>query len=324
VLNRRLALALLSLSLSLLAVPAAAVAQDSLPAPDVAVKTTIKLSGTNLVNRAVLSGSPWTVKGTVSSYVPGQSVELTVLLGSRTIVSRTLPITDGGGVGSFALPLDLGGSGRLTIRARHTATAEMAGAEAKPIHVTLVRLYAKSGSHGLAVSYLQRRLAALGYVVGRRGYYDARTGRAVLAFRKLTRMKRIYVADGEVFRRLASGWGRFKVRYPGQGRHVEADLTHQVLALIDHGKAVRIYPLSSGKPSTPTILGNFTVYMKEPGTNGHGMIYSSYFIRGYAIHGYVEVPVYPASHGCLRIPPPDAISVYNWVHVGTPVDTYYR
>ena len=323
-LNRRLALALLSLSLSLLAVPAAAVAQDSLPAPDVAVKTTIKLSGTNLVNRAVLSGSPWTVKGTVSSYVPGQSVELTVLLGSRTIVSRTLPITDGGGVGNFALPLGLGGSGRLTIRARHTATAEMAGAEAKPIHVTLVRLYAQSGSHGLAVSYLQRRLAALGYVVGRRGYYDARTGRAVLAFRKLTRMRRIYVADGEVFRRLASGWGRFKVRYPGQGRHVEADLTHQVLALIDHGKAVRIYPLSSGKPSTPTILGNFTVYMKEPGTNGHGMIYSSYFIRGYAIHGYVEVPVYPASHGCLRIPPPDAISVYNWVHVGTPVDTYYR
>ena len=91
-LNRRLALALLSLSLSLLAVPAAAVAQDSLPAPDAAVKTTIKLSGTNLVNRAVLSGSPWTVKGTVSSYVPGQSVELTVLLGSRTIVSRTLPL----------------------------------------------------------------------------------------------------------------------------------------------------------------------------------------------------------------------------------------
>ena len=93
---------------------------------------------------------------------------------------------------------------------------------------------------------------------------------------------------------------------------------------ISRGKAVRIYPTSSGKASTPTILGNFSVYRKEPGTNSLGMIYSSYFIRGYAFHGFVDVPIYPASHGCLRIPPPDAISVYNWIKIGTRVDTYYR
>jgi lipoprotein-anchoring transpeptidase ErfK/SrfK len=32
------------------------------------------------------------------------------------------------------------------------------------------------------------------------------------------------------------------------------------------------------------------------------MVDSSYFIRGYAIHGYASVPTYPASHGCVRTP----------------------
>ena len=49
---------------------------------------------------------------------------------------------------------------------------------------------------------------------------------------------------------------------------------------------------------------------------------SNYFIRGYAIHGYAEVPTYAASHGCLRMPIPDAPSVYAWVQIGTPVDVY--
>jgi len=80
--------------------------------------------------------------------------------------------------------------------------------------------------------------------------------------------------------------------------------------------------MSSGKPSTPTVLGRFRVYRKEPGTNGEGMVESSYFISGYAIHGYFEVPVWAASHGCLRVPIPNAASIYAWVQYGTPVDVY--
>ena len=49
---------------------------------------------------------------------------------------------------------------------------------------------------------------------------------------------------------------------------------------------------------------------------------SNYFIRGYAIHGYAEVPTYAASHGCLRVPIPDAASIYSWVKIGTRVDVY--
>jgi lipoprotein-anchoring transpeptidase ErfK/SrfK len=74
--------------------------------------------------------------------------------------------------------------------------------------------------------------------------------------------------------------------------------------------------MSSGKPSTPTVLGRYRVYQKSPGTNSEGMVDSSYFIRGYAIHGYASVPTYNASHGCLRVPIPDASTIFNWLQVG--------
>jgi lipoprotein-anchoring transpeptidase ErfK/SrfK len=54
------------------------------------------------------------------------------------------------------------------------------------------------------------------------------------------------------------------------------------------------------------------------------MVYSNYFTGGYAIHGYFDVPAYAASHGCLRVPIPDAVPIYNWVRYGTKVDVYYR
>lgn len=145
-----------------------------------------------------------------------------------------------------------------------------------------------------------------------------------MAFRKVAGMQRTFEAGEEVFRRLARGQGAFRVRYPRHGRHVEADLGKQVLALIEHGRVQRIYPISSGAPVTPTILGSFRVYLKTPGTNAKGMVHSSYFIRGYAIHGFASVPPHPASHGCLRVPVPDAASIFAWVRHGTTVDTYYR
>ena len=72
------------------------------------------------------------------------------------------------------------------------------------------------------------------------------------------------------------------------------------------------------------VLGSFRVYRKDLGANAEGMINSSYFIRGYAIHGYYDVPNYNASHGCLRVPIPDAIPIYDWIRLGDPIDVYYR
>ncbi len=178
------------------------------------------------------------------------------------------------------------------------------------------------GMHGPRVLLLQDELARLRYAVPVSGRFDAATGRAVLAFRKVAGLDRIESANAGVFQHLQHGAGHFKVRYPHDGKHVEADLSKQVLVEIEHGQVRRIYTMSSGKPSTPTVLGRFRVYSKTPGTNSEGMVDSNYFIRGYAIHGYAEVPSYAASHGCLRIPIPDAPAVYAWVQVGDPVDVY--
>lgn len=179
------------------------------------------------------------------------------------------------------------------------------------------------GAHGPAVRLLQDELAHLRYAVPVNGYFDEATGRAVLAFRKVTGLERIEAANAGVFQRLRGGGGRYRVHFPGDGNHIEADLTKQVLVEVQRGGRVRrIYTMSSGKPSTPTVLGRFRVYLKTPGTNSEGMVDSNYFIRGYAIHGYAEVPVYAASHGCLRIPIPDAAEVFAWVQIGYPVDVY--
>ncbi len=179
------------------------------------------------------------------------------------------------------------------------------------------------GARGPAVWALQRGLARLHYAVRLSGYYDESTARAVIAYRKMTGLARIGTANRQILRMLRRGAGRYRVRFARDGNHVEADLTRQVLVEVQrHGKVRRIYTMSSGKPSTPTVIGHFRVYEKTPGTNSEGMVDSNYFIRGYAIHGYAEVPTYAASHGCLRIPIPDAAAVYAWVKVGYAVDVF--
>jgi lipoprotein-anchoring transpeptidase ErfK/SrfK len=103
---------------------------------------------------------------------------------------------------------------------------------------------------------------------------------------------------------------------------VEANLERQVVVLADHGRPERIYPMSSGKPSTPTVRGQFSFYSKTPGTNAHGMLDSNYFTGGYAIHGYPDVPNYAASHGCIRVPNPDAPAIYGWIALGNRIEVY--
>jgi peptidoglycan hydrolase-like protein with peptidoglycan-binding domain len=308
----------------LLALPSAALAQgEPTPAPTPPVSADITVSVKGLNRGQVLAGTKYTVQGVVRPYVAGQKVTLRVSRHGRRLASRELSVKEDGSVGRFSLQLKAAGHGTTSVQAIHDPTPGMAAGKSATRKFRVVAPLAKMGSRGLAVRILQHRLAEKGYVVGRRGVYDARTARAVLAFRKVTGMPRTYEASSTVFSKLARGGGTFRVRFPSHGRHIEASLSKQVMALISGGKAIRIYPTSTGAPATPTIRGSFRVYRKDPGTNAKGMIHSSYFIRGYAIHGFVSVPVYPASHGCLRVPPAEALSIYNWVRIGTPVDVYW-
>jgi hypothetical protein len=272
----------------------------------------------------VIAGSRLVVRGIVVPYVGGQSVKVSFYRDGRKVqvkVVSVLPI--GNGAGQFHIGYASGGAGLLQARAVHYATAQQAAfsGSSEQVHVASPDL--SEGASGPSVRLLQSELNALHFVVPLNGVFDEATGRAVIAFRKVTGLARVPNTNLSVFRRMQEGGGVFHVRYPDDGRHVEGDLTKQVLAEIEPGGHVRaLYTMSSGKPSTPTVIGRFHVYSKTIGTNSEGMVDSNYFIRGYAIHGYAEVPTYAASHGCLRVPIPNASAIFGWVQQGTPVDVY--
>jgi hypothetical protein len=311
--------------------PPAALAQQPAvapaPAPTAApVQTTLSLAMERVGGSRAIAvvGTKIRIRGTVGAYVPGERVRLSFYSDKQRLSSRLQAIDPGpNGTGTFLTSYHPDRSGRLVVRGLHEATPALGALAATARSVFVIPRSVGPRSRKRAVRALQRSLRTLGYVVGSAGSYDGRTARAVLAFRKVTGMRRTTDASAEVMRRIAAGRGRFKIRYPRHGRHIEADLTRQVIALISRGRVERIYPVSSGKPSTPTILGSFRVYSKTPGTNAKGMVDSAYFYGGYATHGYFSVPIYPASHGCLRVPIPDARNLFNWITLGTPVDVYY-
>ncbi len=271
-----------------------------------------------------LTGRPLQIEGRIVPYIPGQSVSVRIWRGHKLLktVNVAPKPTRTQQTATFSVRYDPGRSGDVQIFALHERTPEQRRLLAKAA-VSILTPKAGPGTRSPFVALLQQRLAAVGYATPQNGVYDAATGRAVLAFRKVNGMPRITTLTPFIVDRLMRGVGAFKIRYPQHGRHVEANLGWQVLALIDRGRVVRAYTTSSGKPSTPTVLGTFRFYRREPGTNSHGMVDSTYFIRGYAIHGYYDVPTYNASHGCLRVPIPDAFAIYSWVHLGDQIDVYY-
>jgi hypothetical protein len=304
-------------------IPAAATAQTPTPRPK---QGRLVLRVERAGDGTVLVGQRLRLRGALKPYVAKQRVVVRFYAGGKRVKQRTLAVQRvSDQFGRFLLGFTPRTAGTVTARVSHLATKEMGTVVGTSRPVRVIRPGAGFGARGPAVRWLQSRLRAEGYDPSSSGGYDAKTARAVLAFRKLTGRARTTQANVDVFRALAHGGGQFRVRYPEHGKHVEADLTHQVLALIaPGGRVVRIEPLSSGKPSTPTVLGHFHVYRRSPGTNAHGMFMSNYFIGGYAIHGYPDVPVYAASHGCLRISNASAVAVYRWISFGDPVDVYYR
>jgi hypothetical protein len=285
--------------------------------------TRLTLTASNVNGRigAVITGTRWSVAGSMSHFVKGQKVVVHAFDDGKLILSKRVAVTRAG----FRVSIKVATVGRVTVRAIHFASRRAPRMVSRKLGVWVVAPAAAPNESSYAVRILQAQLAALHYVVGAPGVLDDRTQRAVLAFRKMAGLPRTTVADATVFDALAAGEGAFPVQFPADGRHVEGDLTHQVLALIGaDGQVQALYPMSSGKPSTPTTPGNFHVTWRQPGVNNVGMVDSSYFNGGDAIHGYPEVPSYNASHGCLRVPIPDALTIYDWVALGTPVDVYFR
>jgi hypothetical protein len=258
------------------------------------------------------------VRGTLVSPANARTVDVEYVRRGRVVKRDTNRIRRGGFVSAFRS----GRAGRVTVRVRVHTPAGQARLASRRLQLRVVGVPAAFGSRGEIVRAVQGRLKARGYVVPRSGVLDAGTGRAILAFRKMLGMPRNMVLTSEIASKLARGYGGFRPRYPNHGKHAEADISRQILVLLRGSKPVAILHTSSGAPATPTIRGNFRVYRKDYGYNSLGMLHSVYFIRGYAVHGFASVPIYPASHGCLRIPNANALWVYRWFDFGDRVDTY--
>jgi hypothetical protein len=322
---RRLTGATLLALLALMSLAATAGAAAT-PAKAPAGRGAVSLIGAFTVNRqaVTVSGRSVEFRGVVRPYARGQFTTVRVYLGGRLIKLERLRIkrSPGGTFGYFADQVATSGVGQITVIALHSRTAQLGDFRIWRGYAVLSPR-ASFGSRGRFVELLQQRLGALHFYIPQTGVYDTGTGLALDAYHRLLTWGTYQTLDSRTVTWLLNGWGQFKIRYPGDGKHAEGDLTNQLLALIDHGHVQSIYPISSGKPSTPTILGRFRVYTKTPGYLPDGMYYSDFFIGGYAIHGYDPAPDYPASHGCMRVPIVDAISIFSWIGMGDGVDTYF-
>jgi peptidoglycan hydrolase-like protein with peptidoglycan-binding domain len=182
----------------------------------------------------------------------------------------------------------------------------------------------RAGATGASVAALQTLLADAGYLpwtaVG--GAYDYRTTQAVMAFEGWSRITRDGVARRAVLRRLGDArrprpWTRY------HGRRIEVHVDRQVALLVDaHNHVVRAIHVSTGA-SGKTPLGDFTIFRKELNSFSYAfkviLPFASYFNAGFAFHQYPDVPGYPASHGCVRVPQPEAPVVWAFATYGTAV-----
>jgi len=110
-------------------------------------------------------------------------------------------------------------------------------------------------------------------------------------------------------------------------KSVVIDLSDQKLRAYQGNRLVMQTRISSGKNGgTPT--GRYSAGPYKSKThfsslyNNAPMPWSVQVTGNIFIHGYTEVPNYPASRGCIRVPISGfnpARRFFNWVDVGTPI-----
>lgn len=303
---------------ALLAAPVAATAAGGSPtgaSPQGVPDATVKIKVGHLRGGRAEIYDTVPVTGTVAPFAPGQRVEVVFYLNGHRLVRHRVPVGKGGGnTGVFRSSVIVREDGKYAVSARHAATATL-GADStvrKSWRVSFPSLH--PGECDRVVKGFKKAMAKLGYVAGGGSCFNGRLGREVLAYRKVNGKNRTERAGAGLVKAVFGGRGGYHVRYPKAGEHAEVSLSKQVLVLAKHGKAFAIYPVSTGKPSTPTITGHYSFYRQEPGYNAEGMYYSFYWHNGYAVHGYAEVPNYAASHGCVRTFIADQPRIYEQLH----------
>jgi peptidoglycan hydrolase-like protein with peptidoglycan-binding domain len=202
----------------------------------------------------------------------------------------------------------------------------------------------KPGAKGEDVKELQRRLKELNYDPGKvDGKYGPSTQMAVWAFQAVNRLKQKGTLGASFWEALAAPKQPRPMAKKREKDRVDVDLKRQYLVLYQDGEPRLISHISSGSGEyycakdrgatvprcryATTGTGDFRTGRRFTGweTAPLGRLYNPvYFNGGIAFHGALDVPRYPASHGCVRMPMhiaeyfPDLLKTNVPVHVRRP------
>lgn len=284
--------------------------------PDFLTSTESRLAGTTLS----LAGRGDTevlhrihLRGRVPIPGPDQWVTVTVKREGKVVRTRTLradPVT-----GTYRMRVRLKGCCDYVAQAVHGSDVS----NSVPFEATVPQGLEDGRRQTLLFNRLLRRS---GYHMGEEvtDQKDEATGLAIMAMRKVHDMPRTEGYDQALFEMLLRNEAAFEPVNTEDGRHVEVDISRQVMALVEDGEATDVFHVSTGSGGTPR--GEWSFYDKGPGYNAKGMYYSVYYDGNYATHGYSSVPTYPASHGCTRNSIAYAVYVYNWIELGDTIYVY--
>ncbi|MEW2358016.1 L,D-transpeptidase family protein [Spirillospora sp. NPDC029432] len=197
----------------------------------------------------------------------------------------------------------------------------------------------KAGAKGADVERLQKRLKDLGYDPGKAdGRYGISSQMAVWAFKKVNGLKVNSTVGAKTWAALDAPRPPRPMAKRREADRVDVDLRRQYLVVYRDGRPRLISHISSGSGEyycakdrgatvarcryATTGTGDFLTGRRASGweVSPLGRLYNPiYFNGGIAFHGALDVPRYPASHGCVRLPMHIAEYFPDLVKTGAPV-----
>jgi lipoprotein-anchoring transpeptidase ErfK/SrfK len=112
------------------------------------------------------------------------------------------------------------------------------------------------------------------------------------------------------------------------GKSIVVWVEKQRIYAYENGQLVHSHLTSTGRSATPTVYGDYKIYVKYEADDMSGpdyflpqVPYVMYFYQGYGIHGTYWHNSFgrPMSHGCVNLPVGEAKWFFDWAQVGTPV-----
>ncbi len=268
------------------------------------------------MGQARLFGRTW-VSGRLTPAHPGHSVVVRLVRWGTVVARKRVRLRDGQ---YYSTSFYIGRPGRYHARVffddlDHAAAEARTGADTTPLP------YLRTGSRNIYVDLLERRLRYLAYhLTGINRTYDRRTADAVRAFNKVQGRRRVGYVSSSTWWALARPF-RPRPRAGSPYYHIEVNQTKQVLYRVRGGKVISILHVSTGRNGA-TRNGNFRFWREIYGYSPNRLYYPSYFDGWRATHGWPQVPTYPASHGCVRVPMWAAVWLNSTIRVGDRIIIY--